>query len=107
MGLNSTFSILPNSTVYWANNHATYGGAIYVFDASPLSYCNTLLGPSIAAHIPREECFFQLPGQNMSNDTNVQLVFKNNSADNAGSVLYAWGCNRKLQTHWAGLLQLF
>ena len=88
MGLNSTFSILPNSTVYWANNHATYGGAIYVFDASPLSYCNTLLGPSIAAYIPREECFFQLPGQNMSDDITVQLVFKNNSADNAGSVLY-------------------
>ena len=80
MGLNSTFAIFPNSTVHWANNHATYGGAIYILDASPLSYCdgtrvNTLLGPSIAAYIPREECFFQLPGQNMSN---VQLVFNNN-----------------------------
>ena len=67
MGLNSTFSILPNSPRYWTNNHATCGGAIYVFDASPLSYCTSLRGPSIATYIPREECFFQLPGQNMSN----------------------------------------
>ena len=57
MGLNSTASILPNSTVYWVNNHASYRGAIYIFDASPLSYCNdtrgnTLLGLSIAAYIP-------------------------------------------------------
>ena len=27
MGLNCTFSILPNTTVYWENNHATVGGA--------------------------------------------------------------------------------
>ena len=40
--------------------------------------------------IPKEECFFQLqlPGHNLSNGINVQLVFKNNSADVAGSVLY-------------------
>ena len=28
MGLISTFSILPNTTVYWSNNHASLGGAI-------------------------------------------------------------------------------
>ena len=31
---------------------------------------------------------FQLPGQNLSNGIDVQLAFKNNSADVAGSVLY-------------------
>ena len=66
---------------------------LFIFDASPLSYCsgtrvNSLLGPLIATYVPREECFFQFPGQNMSNDITVQLVFKNNCADNAGSVLY-------------------
>ena len=75
-------SILPNTTVYWENNHATCGGAIYVADTSPLSYW-TLLTP----YIPQEECFFQLPGQNLSS-INVQLIFINNSADDAGSVLY-------------------
>ena len=83
LGLKSTLSILPNTTVYWENNHARLGGAIYVADASPLSYCT-----SIATYIPQEECFFQLPGQNLSNGIEVRLVFKNNFADVAGSVLY-------------------
>ena len=83
LGLKSTLSILPNTTVYWENNHAHFGGAIYVADASPLSYCT-----SIAAYIPQEECFFQLPGQNLSNGIDVQLVFKNNFAGGGGSVLY-------------------
>ena len=42
MGLISTFSILPNTTVYCENNHATLGGAIHVFDISPASYCTPL-----------------------------------------------------------------
>ena len=81
MGLECTISILPNTNVYWVNNHATLGGAICVFDGSPLSYCMT--------HVPNEECFFQLqlPGQNLSG-IDVQLVFINNSADIAGNVLY-------------------
>ena len=40
------------------------------------------------SYIPREECFFQLPGQNLSNGVDVKLVFQDNFADNAGSVLY-------------------
>ena len=73
----STFSILPNTTVYWENNHTTRGGAIYVED---FSSCNS--------YVPKEDCFFQLPGQNLSSRIDVQLVFKNNSADDAGNVLY-------------------
>ena len=87
LALNSTFSILPNTTVCWENNHATLGGAIYVSDVNPLIYC-TQIAPYIVAYVPREECFFQLPGQNLSNGFDVQLIFKNNSADDAGSVLY-------------------
>ena len=83
MGLKSNISILPNTTVYWENNQATLGGAIYVEDTSPLSYCTT-----VAKLIPKEDCFFQLPGQTLSNGIDVRLVFKNNSADIAGSVLY-------------------
>ena len=83
IGLKCSFSILPNTTVYWENNHAGLGGAIYVADASPLSYCTPL-----AKCVPQEECFFQLPGQNLSNGIDVQLIFKNNSATIAGSVLY-------------------
>ena len=94
MGLQCTFSILPNTTVYWENNHATLGGAIYVYDASPLSYCT-----SVAPFVPKQECFFQLPGQNMSNGIDVRLVFKNNSADVAGSVLYGGAIDNCKLTH--------
>ena len=83
LGLKCTVFILPNTTVYWENNHAYVGGAIYVEDASPISDCT-----SVAALVPKEECFFQLPGQNLSSGINVKLVFKNNSADDAGSTLY-------------------
>ena len=83
MRLGSTFSILPNTTVYWENNHASLGGAIYVENVSPTTYCI-----SVVPLVLRVKCFFQLPGQNLSNGIDVQLVFKNNSADAAGSVLY-------------------
>ena len=62
------------------NNHATLGGAIYVTDVNPLIYCSP-------KYVAKEECFFQLPGQNL-NRIDIKLVFNNNSADTAGSVLY-------------------
>ena len=66
IGFRSTLSILPNTTVYLENNNATYGGAICVADVSPISYCAPL-----ALYVPKEECFYQLPGQNLSNDIDV------------------------------------
>ena len=98
MRLGSTLSILPNTTVYWENNHATLGGAIYVENASPFSVCK-----SIESLIIKEECFFQLPGQNLSTGVDVQLVFKNNSADVAGSVLYGGAIDNCELTHGLGL----
>ena len=80
--------------MYWENNHASLGGAIFVEDASPLSYCR-----SVAKLVPKEECFFQLPGQNLSNGIDVQLVFRNNSADVAGSVLYGGAIDNCKLTH--------
>ena len=87
--ITSTFSLLPNTTMYWVNNYANLGGAIHVMDVPEekphrmLSYC-TQFGTSTR----RRECIFQLPGHNLSSGINTQLVFKNNSADIAGSVLY-------------------
>ena len=75
---NSTFSIFPNTTLYWENNHAALGGAIYVYD-NPFIYCNQFSS--------EKECFFQLPSQNLSNGIDIQLIFRNNSAI-VGSVLY-------------------
>ena len=86
IGPKSTFSILPNTTVYWENNHATLGGAIYVYDDNPRSDCAFFA--SYTTIVPNEECFFQLPGQNLSDGIDVRLVFKNNSAGDAGSVLF-------------------
>ena len=83
MGLKCSLSILPNTTVYWESNHATLGGAIYVADANPKSEC-----ASVATLVPKEECFFQLPAQVLSKSIDVKLVFTNNSANDAGSVLY-------------------
>ena len=94
MGIQSTLSIFPNTTVYWENNHAIFGGAIYVQDVSPISYCK-----SVAAFVPKEECFFQLPDQNLSNGIDVKLIFKNNSAAVAGSVLYGGVIDNCKLTH--------
>ena len=56
-----------------------------------MSYCTT-----VAKLVPQEKCFFQLPGQNLST---VQLVFKNNFADDAGSVLYGGAIDNCKLTH--------
>ena len=69
------------TTVCFENNHATLGGAIYVSDVNPLIYCSP-------KYVAKEESFFQLPGQNPDLRIDVKLVFKNNSADAAESVLY-------------------
>jgi len=53
-------SSLPNATVHWENNHATLGGAIYVLDASHMSYCNSKSLVNIATLVPKEDCYFQL-----------------------------------------------
>ena len=84
LDMNSTFSIVPNTTIHWENNHARLGGAIYADDNhNPFIYCNI-----IDAYKEKTNCFFQLPGWNLSNTIDVHLVFKNNFADVAGSVLY-------------------
>ena len=57
LSINATLNILPHTTMCWESNHAHLGGAIYVTDVNPLIYC-----PSIIKYIPKEECFFQLPG---------------------------------------------
>ena len=56
-------------------------------DVNPQIYCTPIV-PYIVRYVPTEPCFFQLSGQNLSNGLDVQLVFRNNSADDAGSVLY-------------------
>ena len=63
--------ILYNTNVYWENNHATLGGAIYVEDASPASYCTPL-----GSYEPKEECFFQLPDQNLSHRYQCSTCFQ-------------------------------
>ena len=81
--ISSTFSILAHTIVRWENNHASFGGAIYVYDANPRIYCNK--------YVTKEKCFFQLSGHNLSKgieSIEMQLFFKNNSADAAGSTLY-------------------
>ena len=82
LAIHSTFCILPHTTVCWENNYANLGGAIYVLTANPFIYCKIT---QIATVTTRGKCFFQLLDQS---GLDVQLVFKNNFADAAGSVLY-------------------
>ena len=88
LAFNTHFSILHNTTVCWKNNHAKLGGAIYFFNVNPFIYCTK-------TYVPMEKCFFQLPAQNLAHGIDsVRLIFKNNSADVAGSVLYGGAIDR-------------
>ena len=83
--LTSTLFISSNTTVYWESNQALFGGAIYVEGkqyTNPLLYCIQMY-----SNTTKGECFFQLPGQNLSNGIDAQFIFKDNSAY-AGSMLY-------------------
>ena len=102
LGISSTFFVLPHTIMWWENNYANSGGAIYVLTAITFINCKMT---KIATFIPREECFFQLPGQNLSSGLDVQLDFKNNSADAAGSVLYGGAIdNCGLEVDYSGKL---
>ena len=92
LALSSTFSILHHTTVCWEQNHARLGGAIYVKNVNSLVYCTM---SHISKNTPKEECFFQLP-----ESQDVQLVFENNSADTAGSVLYGGAIDNCKLTGW-------
>ena len=83
LDIGSTSLILPHTIVYWKNNHANLGGAIFVSDVSTLIYCTQYV-----PYISRVECFFKFPCQNPFSSLDIQLIFKNNSANTAGSVLY-------------------
>ena len=86
---NSTISIMPDTTIYWENNSASLGGAIYVQDQSnPLRHCPQVKNSCISDFflIDRILCFYQLPGGDSSHNT--RLVFRNNYAEREGSALY-------------------
>ena len=85
LAIDSTFSVLPHTIVYWKNNHANLGGAIYVLTANRFIYCEMT---PILVITAKKNCFFQFPGQNLSSGLDFQFVFKDNFADTAGSVLY-------------------
>ena len=53
----------------------------------------------VTHNVPKEECFFQLPGQNLSSGIDIKLIFKNNFADVAGSVLYGGVIDNCKLTH--------
>ena len=91
LDFHSTFSIFSNTTVYWENNHASLGGAIYVNNHNSLIHCTQI---AIILFLPQHKCFFQIPSL-----SGIQLVFKNNSADVAGSVLYG-GAIDKCTLDW-------
>ena len=81
----SYLRIMPDTTVYWENNHASYGGAIYVLDQiNPLIFCAQIENDRLLTY--NVKCFYELPNQSWS--TSTRLIFKNNSAKNDGGTLY-------------------
>ena len=96
--ISSSLTILPHTVVHWENNHANLGGAIYAFNANPLSYCT-----QIDSYLQKEDCFFQFP----LGIGGAKVVFKNNSAITAGSALYGGAIdncklNGKLESRISG-----
>ena len=92
LAIHSTIYILPHTTLYWENNYAHLGGAIYVSDVDlyvynasyPFIYCNQI---TAYLNISKEECFFQIPDLHIDlfsrYDIDIQLVFRNISTDTA------------------------
>ena len=86
--LASSFNYLSkNATFTMDRNNATeYGGAVYVQDSEPISYCFPNVSP---------DCFIQISGIPRLNPTNISyalpnlsLHMLNNSAQIAGSSIY-------------------
>ena len=78
----SLLYLWPTALVSLSNNHAEHnGGAIYIADTNPYSYCL----PNCTV---KEDCFFQVVGRNTSQQLDVQIVFNNNTATQGGGTLY-------------------
>ena len=95
--LDSKIYLLPNTTTSFEKNHAQYrGGALFV-DANPFTYC--IFDEDVQTNI-RDGCFIQMhmfeagcvPFITEDNpsflDPTIQLLFQDNSANEAGSILY-------------------
>ena len=65
------FFHLPCTTVCLKHNHATLEGAIIVSDINLSIYCTQI---ARYTGILREECFFQLCGQNFSSGFDVHSI---------------------------------
>ena len=74
--------------VYFIENSAVSGGAIYFTDVSPLLYCASVAG----AECVIEDCFFQVD-TNTSHSIDNLLVFEDNKAE-MGSVLFGGSVDR-------------
>ena len=71
------------AVTYFIGNHAEQdGGAIYVDDQHPFDYCYKGRVSLVLERL--DECFFQIPDQNLSQSFNSQMIFKNNSAEKGG-----------------------
>ena len=84
-GQNLLFPFCQNTILYWENNHATFGGAIYV---SPLSYL-------VHLHQKKNALFYSLARICLMGLT----IFKNSSAKIAGSALYGGAIDNCKLTH--------
>ena len=79
----STFSILPNTILYWENNYATFGGAIYVHNVRPLSYCHIY-----GTLAPKKNALFNSLARICLMVLMSNYFFRNSFAEIARSVLY-------------------
>ena len=91
----SKFYLRPNTTITFANNFAQKkGGAIEVASNNPLSHCVE----ATCGFLIESECFFQIQTERRYNFTtnvaeipelhNVSIYFNNNTALEAGAMLY-------------------
>ena len=83
------------AAIYFTENHARWGGAIFVRDTSPLVYCASDVGAACVI----KDCFFQIPNMNTSFGIDDLFIFEGNMAE-GGSVLYGGSVDRcRLEGH--------
>ena len=86
----SSIRFHPSASALFNYNNATeYGGAIFVVDTVGRNTC-----PPVMRLPSRNECFFHLITNEMSQTRRINLTFEGNTAGKSGSVLYGGMLNK-------------
>ena len=102
----SSVRFYPSASALFSHNKATeYGGAIFVVDTVGQNTC-----PPVMYLPSRNECFFHVISNEISQTENINLTFEGNTAGKGGSVLYGGmlnKCNYSYSGEYTDTVDLF